>query len=129
MNKQTKEVAEFIMKNLDLPIVTLTDLLNNNGYNSFAAGSHGEASIDYIYDPTGDDLLLHNREDKPYFKYFDEDEGLEILSDRISYRDATLDHEYLEKEAKRIWDSYAWRKVILIYSAQLDEVADLDLIR
>ncbi|MBC1851175.1 hypothetical protein [Listeria seeligeri] len=127
MKQQSQEIAELIMKNPDLPVVTLTDIENGSGYSSFAAGCHGEACIDYIYNPTGNDLLLNHSEDRPYFKFFDEVDGLEILSDRVSYRDDILDVDYLKKESERIWESYAWRKVILIYSAQLDEVAYLDL--
>ncbi|HAC0644709.1 TPA_asm: hypothetical protein GYZ23_07450 [Listeria monocytogenes] len=124
-----KKLADLIIKNPDLPVITMTDnddtISGITGGVSYIAGCLPEVSIDYIYSRTSKDLLLGNGEYRPYVKSFDEHVGLEILRERVSYRDNTLDAEYLKKEATKIWNNLAWRKVILVYSGQLENADDV----
>ncbi|EAG5888672.1 hypothetical protein DI158_01965 [Listeria monocytogenes] len=129
---EMKKLADLIIKNPDLPVITMTDnddtisgITGITGGVSYIAGCLPEVSIDYIYSRTSKDLLLGNGEYRPYIKSFDEHVGLEILREGVSYRDNTLDAEYLKKEATKIWNNLAWRKVILVYSGQLENADDV----
>ncbi|EGQ5594061.1 TPA: hypothetical protein U0G25_002769 [Listeria monocytogenes] len=125
MNQIARELVELIMENPDLPVVTLTETPGDINQNLDVAGIVFKPYIDYIYKPTSDDLLGSQVDDRPYFKSIDECTALQELSERVAYLNNTFMKE-VEDETKRIWDNYAWRKVILIYSGHLDEIADLD---
>ncbi|EAE3526876.1 hypothetical protein E2141_07125 [Listeria monocytogenes] len=116
--EEMKELANLIIENPDLPVVTMTDNFDDIGDSVFTAGCCCEVSIDYIYSPKYGDLLSSPKDGRPYFKGFDYYEAIEEMRERIHPHDNTTNPE-------EIWNSLDWIKVILVYSGQLEKVDDV----
>ncbi|ECK8172143.1 hypothetical protein FR198_15790, partial [Listeria monocytogenes] len=54
---EMKKLADLIIENPDLPVVTMTDNFDDKGTSVWTAGCSCEVSIDYIYSPKQRDLL------------------------------------------------------------------------
>ncbi|AVU89682.1 Gp54 [Listeria monocytogenes] len=117
--EEMKKLANLIIENPDLPVVTMTDNFDDKGTSVWTAGCCCRVSIDYIYSPKYGEWLSGNRDDRPYFKSLDYYEAIEEMSERIHPRDTTNPEE--------IWNNLAWKKVILIYAGQLEKVSDVYL--
>ncbi|MBC6151063.1 hypothetical protein HB834_05965 [Listeria booriae] len=121
-----KALAELIIENPDLPVVTMTDVVFDSVNDEYVAGNVCEAHIDYIYSKADGDWLTHK--ERPYFKSFDEDYEVEAIQERILHRDFTMDMEddELKKEAEKIWNNLSWRQVIVVYAGELKTASDID---
>ncbi|EAD0069521.1 hypothetical protein NB52_02010 [Listeria monocytogenes] len=118
--EEMKKLANLIIENPDLPVVTMTDNFDDKGTSVWTAGCCCRVNIDYIYSPKQRDLLSGPKEDRPYFKSFDYYEAIEEMSERIHPHDNTTNPE-------EIWNNLAWKKVILVYAGQLEKVSDVYL--
>ncbi|EDN8187235.1 hypothetical protein GSY37_04385 [Listeria monocytogenes] len=117
--EEMKKLANLIIENPDLPVVTMTDNFDDKGTSVWTAGCCCRVSIDYIYSPKCGEWLSDNRDDRPYFKSLDYYEAIEEMSERIHPHDTTNPEE--------IWSNLAWKKVILIEAGQLEKVSDVYL--
>ncbi|EAE8321811.1 hypothetical protein BOQ21_02595 [Listeria monocytogenes] len=116
--EEMKKLANLIIENPDLPVVTMTDNFDDKGISVWTAGCCCSVSIDYIYSPKQRDLLSGPKDDRPYFKSFDYYEAIVEMSERIHPHDNTTNPE-------EIWNNLAWIKVILVYAGQLENANDV----
>ncbi|CUL45725.1 hypothetical protein [Listeria monocytogenes] len=116
--EEMKKLANLIIENPDLPVVSMTDNFDDIGDSVWTAGCCCEVSIDYIYSPKNGDLLSSLKDGRPFFKGFDYYEAIEEMRERIHPHDNTHNPE-------EIWNSLDWIKVILVYSGQLEKVDDV----
>ncbi|EAE4885674.1 TPA_asm: hypothetical protein F3N75_12070 [Listeria monocytogenes] len=116
--EEMKKLANLIIENPDLPVVSMTDNFDDKGTSVWTVGCCCEVSIDYIYSPKNGDLLSSPKDDRPFLKGFDYYEAIEELMERIHPHDTTTNPE-------EIWNSLDWIKVILVYSGQLEKVDDV----
>ncbi|ENL2788876.1 hypothetical protein AB4033_001591 [Listeria monocytogenes] len=116
--EEMKKLADLIIENPDLPVVTMTDNFDDKGTSVWTAGCSCEVSIDYIYSPKQRDLLSGPKDDRPYVKSFDYYEAIEEMSERIHPHDDT-------NRPEEIWNSLDWIKVILVYAGQLENADDV----
>ncbi|MDA45560.1 hypothetical protein DZD26_03635 [Listeria monocytogenes] len=116
--EEMKKLADLIIENPDLPVVTMTDNFDEMGDSVWTAGCCCEVSIDYIYTPKYGDLLSVLRDDRPYVKSFDYYEAIEEMGERIHPHDNKSNPE-------EIWNSLDWIKVILVYASQLEITDDV----
>ncbi|EAE3677806.1 hypothetical protein E3W82_00485 [Listeria monocytogenes] len=116
--EEMKKLADLIIENPDLPVISMTDNFDEMGDSIWTAGCCCEVRIDYIYTPKFGDLLSAPRDNRPYVKSFDYYEAIEEMSEMIHPHDNMNNPD-------EIWNSLDWIKVILVYSGQLERVDDV----